>query len=81
MDFTVEASGTDAGALEALNNATNGLKENLASGGLNLTIGDVKFEAPVQVVKIEDVNITAVIDTFPFRFKVRARAKRAVGSK
>ena len=71
VDFEVEANGTDDTALETLNNATNGLKDNLSGGSLSLTIGNVTLEAPPQVVIVATVDVTPpVIRTFNYRFRV-----------
>ena len=71
VDFEVEAKGSDSASLAALENSTNDLQSNLASGGLNISIGGTSFDAPVQNVSIATVDVTpAVKATYAFELRV-----------
>ena len=67
VEFEVEAPGSDASSLKALENSTNALQSDLASGGVSLAIGNVTFEAPTQNVTVANVDVTPAINkTYPF---------------
>ena len=71
VDFEVEAPGSDASSLAALENSTTALKGDLESGGVSLKIGNLNLTAPTQNVTVATVDVTpAVILTYNFTFKV-----------
>ena len=71
VDFEVEAK--TSGGLAALENSTSSLKNDLASGGVSLTIGGQTLDAPQQTVEIKKVDVTPPVnETYEFDFKVRS---------
>ncbi len=72
IDFEVEALGTNASSIAALDNSTNNFVMEMESDVVNLTIDGETLTFPTQNVSIIDVDVTpAVNTTYPFVFEVQ----------
>jgi hypothetical protein len=69
IEFTVESVDNNDSATEALANKTTKLKEDMASGGINMTVGDLELTVPPQNITEVDVSKT-ISATHPMNFKL-----------
>ena len=77
VDFEVEANTSDSAGLEALQNKSKDISNEIESGGFELRVANNTLQAPKQTVKVIEVDVTPPVnETFPFNITVRSQGQR-----
>ena len=79
--FDVLAKGTDIKSVTEMEKSTKSLRDNLATTGLQLTIGGKRLTAQKQKVAVENIDVSKPVEEHRLKFKVIDRRRESIKDK